>query len=202
MRHAYNNASVPHEPKPAYHAAVALQRLLGNRRFIRRMAAKASMGVSSASVFVALFEGGTMAAWTNSSDAGITAVVRAEMAVVAGGGGDATGPPPVAPCWQRFSMDGTLMADRLCMAPNGELTLPVTQSPSFLVQLSSMHRDEAGAFSTADVSLKTDGITAGVATAAVSGPDVSVSEAKGGGMVTVALGTGEHRLEFLEFSEY
>ena len=95
-------------------------------------------------------------------------------------------------------MDGTLMADRLCMAPNGELTLPVTQSPSFLVQLSSMHRDEAGAFSTADVSLKTDGTTAGVAT----GPDVSVSEAKGGGMVTVALGTGEHRLEFLEFSEY
>jgi hypothetical protein len=163
VRHGYNNESMPHEPKPAFYAAAALQRLLGNSSFVQRMAAapaeqrgkvaaKADVhsSPSVASLFVALYEGGTIAAWTNSSGAGVTAVVRPEMAEVTTG--VATGPPPSPSCWQRFEMDGT-MTDRVCMAANGELALPLTRSPSYFVQLPSTAQD--------DKRLKTDDVGRG-----------------------------------------
>ena len=56
-RAPFLNASVPHEPKPAFTAATVLQRHLGGRAFLRRVDAGA------AAVFALGFTGGALAAW-------------------------------------------------------------------------------------------------------------------------------------------
>jgi hypothetical protein len=128
---ADGRAAVVHAPKPAYHAAATLQKWLGSATVTQRLQPLTG-STAAASLFVLLFQNGVLAGWTNISETA-TVTVRPPARRLSAG---TTLPPPTPRCWRVIMLDGSEAANRLCpSAPNGELTVSLSQSAIYLVPL-------------------------------------------------------------------
>ena len=138
VRQSYVSPALPHEPKPAFAAAVTLQRLLGKQRCTGRVVTE---GDDTASSFVLAFakneaSGDTryrstsFAVWTNRS-VPITVRFRyiTESQTVWARGHSSSSPT----CFQTVGMNGTELG-RLCSTKDGLLSLAAaTGAPLYLL---------------------------------------------------------------------